>query len=143
MPTQPVSCNPSGNAGFESALIGLINQERQNRGIASLNAQGQLTTAARNHSADMACNDFVSHTGSDGSLPWDRVAALGYAYAAIAENIYAGSSDPQAAFNGWMNSSGHRDNMLNPAYTEIGIGYMYWAGSSYGAYVTAVFARPR
>jgi uncharacterized protein YkwD len=124
-------------------LIGLINQERQDRSLGTLSTQGQLTTAARNHSADMACNSFFSHTGSDGLLPWDRVSALGYSYSAIAENIFAGSSNAQTAFDAWMNSLGHRDNMLNPTYTEIGIGYRYWADSPYDAYTTAVFARPR
>jgi uncharacterized protein YkwD len=121
----------------------LINQERQSRGLGTLSSQALLNTAARNHSADMACNGFFSHTGSDGSLPWDRVSALGYSYSAIAENIFAGSSNAQTAFDAWMNSPGHRDNMLNPDYTEIGVGYRYWADSPYGAYTTAVFARPR
>lgn len=141
--TTPSTCNPSGNGGFESTLIGLINQERQSRGMGMLSPQSQLTTAARNHSADMACNDFFSHTGSDGSLPWDRISAQGYSYSAVAENIFAGSSSAQAAFDAWMNSPGHRDNMLNASYTEIGIGYRYWADSSYSAYTTAVFALPR
>jgi len=91
----------------------------------------------------MACGDFFAHTGSDGSQPWDRAAAQGYSYSAIAENIFAGSSSAQTAFDAWMGSSGHRDNMLNGNYTEIGVGYAYWAGSSYGAYTTAVFGRPR
>jgi uncharacterized protein YkwD len=142
-PTAPPSCDPSGNGSFESALIGLINAERQARGAGTLSSQSQLTTAARNHSADMACNAFFSHTGSDGSLPWDRASALGYSYSTIAENIFAGSSSAQAAFDAWMNSSGHRDNMLDPNYIEIGVGYRYWSDSPYGAYTTAVFARPR
>jgi uncharacterized protein YkwD len=142
-PTAPPSCDPSGNGSFESALIELINQERQSHGLGTLSSQSQLTTAARNHSADMACNSFFSHTGSDGSLPWDRVTALGYSYSAIAENIFAGSSSAQTAFDAWMNSPGHRDNMLNPDYTEIGVGYRYWATSPYSAYTTAVFTIPR
>jgi len=145
LPPTPTSgiCNPSGNGGLESSLIQLINQERQSRDIGTLSQQSQLTAAARVHSEDMACNDFVSHTGSDGSLPWDRARAQGYNYSAIAENIFAGSSSAQSIFNGWMNSPGHRDNMLNPTYTEIGIGYQYWADSTYRAYTTAVFAKPR
>ncbi len=142
-PTAPPSCDPASNGSVESALITLINQERLGRGLTALSPQGQLATAARDHSADMACNNFFSHTGSDGSLPWDRVSALGYSYAAIAENIFAGSSNAQIAFDAWMNSPGHRENMLNPTYTEIGIGYRYWADSPYGAYTTAVLARPR
>ena len=142
-PTAPAPCDPDGDGSFESALIGLINQERQARGLDQLSSQSQIATAARNHSADMACNGFFSHTGSDGTLPWDRASALGYNYSAIAENIFAGSSNAQTAYNAWMNSPGHRDNMLNPTYSEIGIGYRYLAGSPYGAYTTAVFARPR
>ncbi len=142
-PTAPPSCDPASNGSVESALITLINQERLGRGLTALSPQGQLATAARDHSADMACNSFFSHTGSDGPLPWDRVSALGYSYAAIAENIFAGSSNAQIAFDAWMNSPGHRENMLNPTYTEIGIGYRYWADSPYGAYTTAVLARPR
>jgi uncharacterized protein YkwD len=105
----------------------------------------QLTAAARQHSRDMACNNFFSHYGSDGSSPFDRIAWSGFSYSAAAENIYAGSgsyNSPQQAFNGWMNSSGHRTNMLNPTYTHIGVGYIYNANSTYGGYFTANFARP-
>ena len=143
LPPTALSCAPNGNSSFESALFGLINTERQSRGLGLLSIQALLNTASRNHSTDMACNSFFSHTGSDGSLPWDRVNALGYRYTSIAENIFAGSSNAQAAFNAWMDSSGHRENMLNPAYTEIGIGYQYWSNSPYGAYTTTVFASPQ
>lgn len=142
-PAPPPACNPSGNGSFESALIALINKERRDRGLGTLSTQGQLTMAARDHSVDMACNGFFAHTGSDGSLPWDRVSALGYNYSAIAENIFAGSSNAQTAFNAWLSSPGHSDNMLNPTYTEIGIGYRAWTDSPYGAYTTAVFALPQ
>ena len=138
-------CNAAGNYGFESTLIDLINQERINQGFTPLNVQSQLSSAARGHSQDMACNDIFSHTGSDGSSPFDRIAWQGYSFSAAAENIYAGSgpyNSPQEAFNAWMNSPGHRDNMLNPVYTDIGIGYSYNAASTYGGYSTAVFAKP-
>ncbi|MCK5319647.1 MAG: CAP domain-containing protein, partial [Anaerolineales bacterium] len=94
LPPTPTSgiCNPSSNSSLESSLIQLINQERQSRDIGTLSQQSQLTAAARVHSEDMACNNFVSHTGSDSSLPWDRARDQGYSYSAIAENIFAGSS---------------------------------------------------
>jgi uncharacterized protein YkwD len=141
----PASCVFSGNASFESTLVSLINQERSNLGISPLIVSSQLTAAARQHSRDMACNDFFSHTGSDGSSPFDRMAWSGFSFTAAAENIYAGSgpyNSPQQAFNGWMNSPGHRANMLNAAYTHVGIGYIYCASSTYGGYFTADFARP-
>ena len=141
-PTSQNACAPTGNDAFESELIGLINQERTARGLGALAPQSQLTAAARVHSSDMACNDFVSHTGSDGSSPGERVARQGYSYSGLAENIYAGGGSPSSVLGAWMNSAGHRDNLLNAAYTEIGIGYRYRAGSTYGAYITAVLARP-
>jgi uncharacterized protein YkwD len=123
-------------------VIDLINQERQSRSLAPLTQQNQLRSAARLHSEDMACNDFVSHTGSGGTSPAARVLAQGYTFSAIAENIYAGGGPAQSVVNAWMGSPGHRANMLNASYTEIGVGYQYWVDSTYGAYVTAVFARP-
>jgi uncharacterized protein YkwD len=105
--------------------------------------QSQLTTAARNHGTDMACNHFFSHTGSDGSTVAMRVAAQGYSASWVGENIFAGwSASPQSAFDWWMGSAPHRANLLNANYTEIGIGYIYEANSDYKGYFTAVFARP-
>lgn len=94
----------------------------------------------------MACNNFLSHTGSDGSSVGDRVRRQGYTYSWVGENIFAttntSSTAPQQAFTWWMNSAPHRANLLNTNYTDIGIGYMYYSGSTYGGYFTAVFARP-
>jgi uncharacterized protein YkwD len=144
--TGPASCNPLGNPEFESTLLGLINAERSAQGLQPYNLQGQLQAAARIHSTDMACNDFVSHTGSDGSSVRDRVAAQGYSWSWIGENIYAtgntSSSAPQQVFDWWMNSAPHRANLLSPNYVDIGIGYEYLGSSSYRGYFTAVFARP-
>ena len=126
--------------------MGLINDERAAQGLPAYAAQGQLQTAARLHSTDMACNSFLSHTGSDGSTVGMRVAAQGYSLSWVGENILAtsdtSSQAPQSAFDWWMNSPDHRANLLSPNYTEIGIGYIYVAGSPYGGYFTAVFARP-
>jgi uncharacterized protein YkwD len=140
------ACSPTGNVSFESALLDLINQERQNQGLRPYNLQSQLQAAARAHSTDMACNSFVSHTGSDGSTVRDRIARQGYSWTWAGENIYAtgniSSSAPQQVFDWWMNSAPHRANLLSPNYTDIGLGYMYSPDSSYGGYFTAVFARP-
>ncbi len=150
-PSAPTSttvpaCSPTGNTSFESALLALINQERQSQGLQPYNLQSQLQAAARAHSTDMACNDFLSHTGSDGSTVRDRIARQGYSWTWAGENIYAtgniSSSAPQQVFDWWMNSAAHRANLLSPNYTDIGLGYMYKPDSSYGGYFTAVFARP-
>ncbi|HKY84013.1 MAG TPA: CAP domain-containing protein [Anaerolineales bacterium] len=145
-PTPSTTCDAAGNSGFETTLLGLINQERQSRGLASYSLQSQLRSAARVHSTDMACNSFLSHTGSDGSSVRDRVEREGYSWSWIGENIFAtgdtSSGAPQRAFDWWMNSAPHRANLLSPNYTEIGLGYMYRSASGYGGYFTAVFARP-
>lgn len=94
----------------------------------------------------MACNDYFSHTGSDGSSVADRVEAEGYSWSWVGENIFAtsvsSSAAAQQAFDAWMDSSGHRANILSDQFTEIGIGYVYSSESAYGSYFTAVFARP-
>ena len=144
--TAPSTCDATANSGFEDTLLGLINQERQNRGLAPYGLQSQLRAAARAHSTDMACNSFLSHTGSDGSTVRSRVEREGYRWSWIGENIFASgdtsSGAPQRAFDWWMNSTPHRANLLSPNYTEIGLGYMYRSASAYGGYFTAVFARP-
>lgn len=136
------SCNPAFNSGFESQVIALINNERANVGVGPLSGQGQLGKAARSHSQDMACKGYFSHTGSDGSSPSARISREGYGWSAIAENIAAGYGDPASVVAGWMGSQGHKDNILNPNYIEIGIGFVYATGSPYGSYWTADFARP-
>lgn len=138
-------CEAVGNSAYENELLQFINDERSQEGLPPLAMQSQLRTAARVHSTDMACNSFVSHTGSDGSRPADRVRAQGYSFSWIGENIYATSNTsnaPLQAITWWMNSTAHRNNILSPNYTEIGLGYMYNAASAYGGYFTAVFARP-
>jgi uncharacterized protein YkwD len=111
-------------------------------GVDPVNGQNQLGTAARAHSQDMACNRFFDHTGSDGSSFAARITRAGYSYSAAAENIAAGYGDPASVVAGWMGSQGHKDNMLNPIYTQVGVGYIYVAGSPYGVYWTADFAKP-
>ena len=143
--TVPTGCDWSGNSQFESSLISLINDERTSRGLGTLSVHSSLTAAARAHSLDMACNNFFSHTGSDGSSPFSRMIAAGYTYSLASENIYAGSgsnNSASAAFNAWMNSEGHRNNMLDSRMTHIGVGYAYAAASNYGGYVTADFGAP-
>jgi uncharacterized protein YkwD len=148
---QPVQsssgCADQRNDSYEQQVFSLINDARASQGLNPLNMQPQLSNAAYSHSNDMACNDFVDHSGSDASSWYDRVSAQGYAnYNSARENIYVGDPEfggtPQGAFTWWMNSQVHRDNILNPDVVEIGIGYSYNPNSSYGGYYTVVFARP-
>jgi uncharacterized protein YkwD len=123
-------------------VVSLINAERAAQGLPALTKQSQLTSAARIHSQDMACNNFFSHTSPTTGSPFDRIAAQGYSFSSAAENIAAGYGSASATVDAWMNSSGHRANILNSNYTQIGLGYAYWGSSTYGSYITAVFASP-
>jgi uncharacterized protein YkwD len=128
-------------------VVNETNHQRNLHGCPPLTLNQQLVTAGQGHSNDMALNDFFSHTGSDGSSPWDRIQATGYKYSLAAENIAAGYSTPQAVVQGWMNSAGHRQNILNCDLEEIGVGYRNLENDSgqvnYHHYWTQVFASPR
>ena len=131
----------------ETEVVVLTNQERAKAGCPALTVNPQLTGAAEGHSADMAINDYFSHYSLDGWSPWARIKETGYTYSLAAENIAAGYSTPAAVVQGWMNSDGHRANILNCSLTEIGVGYLYLANDTGSVnchhYWTQVFATPR
>lgn len=138
----PLVTKPPILSETEQAVLDIVNTERGNAGCDPLTANKLLATAARNHSQDMVDNRFFSHTGSDNSSAGQRITRVGYAYSWWGENIAAGQSTPASVMNSWMNSDGHRENILNCAFTEIGIGYAYGSSTMYGHYWTQVFARP-
>ena len=104
-------------------VIDLTNQQRQQHGCAALVFSPQLTAAASVHSQDMALRDLFSHTGSNGSTMISRVVATGYSYAQLAENLAVGPSTAEDVVAGWMNSPGHRANILNCDLRDLGVGY--------------------
>ncbi|NJN93094.1 MAG: CAP domain-containing protein [Anaerolineales bacterium] len=124
----------------EEDLRLLINAERTSRGLAPLAFDALLAQAAEAHSQDMINRNFFSHINPDGLDPGDRVANAGYSASTVGETIGAGYTTPAAMLTGWLNSPGHRDILLSPNFTEIGLGYV--TGGTYGHYWTAVFARP-
>jgi uncharacterized protein YkwD len=144
--TEPAQCGSERNTAYENEVLTFINNARNSNGLTSLTLNEKLTAAALVHSNDMACKDFVDHTGSDGSLWFDRISNEGYVYTTAKENIYVGNpafgGTPAGAFDWWMNSQIHRENILSDDITEIGIAYVFNANSSYGGYYTTVFARP-
>jgi uncharacterized protein YkwD len=147
-PTRVPTATPQPPSSFEAEVIRLTNQERAAHGCPPLEAEVHLMNAAEGHSSDMAVNDFFSHTGSNGSNPGDRMLGAGYpGFTQWAENIAAGYSTPANAMAAWMNSQGHRDNILNCSLEEIGVGYVYRnpdpGGVTYRHYWTQVFAKPR
>ena len=123
----------------EEAVVSRINQERQNNNLTPLRVADELVDAARRHSNDMAENNIFSHTGSDGSSPFDRMIEAGYRFRYAGENVAAGYATAQQTVNAWMNSAGHRANILNRNYCDVGIGYAYDPGSSYRNYWTLTF----
>jgi len=136
------NCGASLNASFEAQVISLINQQRANNGLAGLASSGALGTAARNHSIDMACNNFMNHTGSNGSDFGSRLSLAGFSYSSAAENVAAGQGSPAEVVSAWMGSEGHKSNILNASFTYIGVGYAYSSGATYKNYWTADFGRP-
>lgn len=142
----PSGCTAVSDPNQAAQVISLVNQARQENGLPALALDPALERAALAHSLDMDCNNFLNHTGSDGSTWYDRVRAEGYAYNKALENIYAGDpgygGDPAAVVAWWLNSAIHRAAILNPEVSQIGVGVTNGGNGQYGAYFTAVFARP-
>ena len=131
-----------GIAAMEIDAFDLINDERATEGVDPLVMDADLRAVARAHSEDMVERDFFAHNNPDGESPFDRIRAAGLDYSAAAENIAWNSfSDPVAtAVDGWMDSPGHRTNILNPVYTHTGMGVA--DNGEGGFYFTQVFTLP-
>ncbi|WP_037671893.1 CAP domain-containing protein [Streptomyces afghaniensis] len=128
---------PDGLAGVAAAVTDLTNRERTRAGLPPLAADPLLTAAAQAHSADMVARDFYAHTAPGGSQPWDRAAAAGSTRRSIGENIACGQRSPAEVVEGWMNSPGHRANILKPGFTHLGVGFA--GGGRAGTYWTQLF----
>ncbi|MCX4844901.1 CAP domain-containing protein [Streptomyces sp. NBC_00893] len=125
----PVSRGASAPAGssVQSAVLALVNQERAKVGCSPLTASSSLASLAQDFSADMAARGFFDHTDPDGRSPWDRASKAGVQGLA-AENIARGQASAQAVMESWMNSDGHRANILNCDYKTLGVGVHYGSG---------------
>ncbi|MFI9169517.1 CAP domain-containing protein [Streptomyces lincolnensis] len=121
----------------QSDVVGLTNKERTRAGLPPLTVDPLLTRAAQVYSTDMAARAFYSHTSPEGTQPWDRAAAAGSRHRSIGENIACGQRSPAEVVEGWMNSPGHRANILKPGFTHIGIGFA--GGGPRGTYWTQLF----
>ena len=130
-----------GAAGVLGEVVDRTNAERVRRGLRALTVDQRLAAAAQAHSADMVQRGFFAHESPDGRQVWDRAVAAGYAYRKVAENIAAGQRSAEEVVRGWMESPGHRANILDGDLTQIGVGRA--EGGSYGVYWTQVFGTPR
>lgn len=117
-------------ASFESEVVRLVNEIRQQNGLKPLTENWELSRVARYKSQDMRDQGYFSHTSPTYGTPFQMIKAFGLSFRSAGENIAKGYATPQAVVNGWMNSSGHRANILNASYTQIGVGYVaqgnYW-----------------
>ncbi|KKK36602.1 hypothetical protein WQ57_18290 [Mesobacillus campisalis] len=122
---------------IENQVIQLTNQERARHGLRPLAADWQLSRVARYKSVDMRDKNYFQHSSPTYGTPFDMMKSFGIAYRSAGENIAAGQRTPQEVVRAWMNSPGHRANILNNSYTHIGVGHA--SGGSYGHYWTQMF----
>lgn len=115
---------------YEKEVVRLVNKERASRGLSTLTMDWQLSRVARYKSQDMHDKNYFSHTSPTYGSPFDMMSDFGISYRSAGENIAMGQKTPQEVVTAWMNSSGHRANILNASFTKIGVGYVadgnYW-----------------
>lgn len=121
--TQP-SGGDCGHDSTEAEVMRLANLERTSSGLAALECDAVLVAAARGHSEDMCERDYFEHVTPEGLTVGDRVRAAGGDYDIAGENIAWGYRTASAVHEGWMTSEGHRENILWPHYSRIGVGYV-------------------
>jgi uncharacterized protein YkwD len=121
---------------------GLINKYRQAKGLKPLKLNPELTAAAKAHSRDLAKWDRISHYGSDGSNPWDRVKRTGFRARLAAENVGTGQVDFKEVLRGWEESPGHNKNLLLPDATHMGIALVQDPKTEFKSFWTLVIGTP-
>jgi uncharacterized protein YkwD len=122
-PPPPPPPGGGGTSSEEAEVLDLTNAARRDQGCGALSLDDSLVEAAGSHASDMVRRHYMDHTNPDGQDPGDRMAAAGWHGSSWGENIAAGYSTAQKVFSAWMNSDGHRANILNCKFNKIGIGY--------------------
>jgi len=145
-----VNCSLNGAAGIQGEVMQRVNALRAAGAVCGSTAYAAtvplawnslLLQAASGHSSDMAQNNYFSHTSLDGRTMAQRVVATGYTYSALGENIAAGQSTVESVITGWTNSPGHCQNLMNPAFRDIGVACVRSDTSNYRYYWTMVLGR--
>ncbi|KIZ15843.1 CAP domain-containing protein [Streptomyces natalensis] len=130
VPPSPASPSAPPASGTAARILEIVNSERSKAGCSPLTLNAKLNKAAQDHSKDMAGHSNMSHTGSDGSSPGDRITQAGYNWTAYGENVAYGYSTPESVMRGWMSSPGHKRNILDCSFKEMGVGLAqpgdYW-----------------
>ncbi|MER7755914.1 CAP domain-containing protein [Kitasatospora sp. NPDC097643] len=124
---------------YAQQVVDLVNAERAKAGCGPVAAEPRLASAAQSHSDDMANRNYFDHASPEGYHADHRIEATGYSWSTWGENIARGQKDPAAVMDAWMNSPGHRANILNCAFKQLGVGVRTGSG---GPWWTQVFATP-
>jgi uncharacterized YkwD family protein/spore coat assembly protein SafA len=125
---------------LENEVIRLVNSERAKKGLPALKANCQVSRVARYKSQDMIDKNYFSHTSPTYGSPFRMLETFGVSFSAAGENIAMGQRTPSEVMNAWMGSPGHRNNILSPSYTEIGVGLAKSGNRRY--YWTQMFIKP-
>jgi uncharacterized YkwD family protein len=120
-------------------VLRLVNNERSKNGLQPLTLSQKLTSIANVKAADMRDRNYFDHTSPTYGSPFEMLQHFGVTYTAAGENIAAGQKNAEAVMRDWLNSSGHRANILNKEYKELGVGYV--SGGSYGTYWVQLFTK--
>lgn len=120
-------------------VLKLVNQERAKQGLSALTLDTKLTSIANMKAADMRDKNYFDHTSPTYGTPFQMLQNYGVTYRSAGENIAAGQRSASEVMNSWMNSSGHRANILNKNYKKLGVGYV--TGGSYGTYWVQLFVQ--
>lgn len=113
---------PSALSAYEDEVIRLVNVERTKRGLGALKKNWEVARVARYKATDMANKNYFSHTSPTYGSPFNMMETFGIRFSAAGENIAMGQRTPQEVMTAWMNSPGHRSNILSPSFTQIGVG---------------------
>jgi uncharacterized YkwD family protein len=133
----PSSTTDSNVSAVEQEVVRLVNVEREKQGLKPLALDSKLSMVAGKKSQDMKDNNYFSHQSPTYGSPFDMLKQFGVSYKTAGENIAAGQHSAKEVVDGWMNSQGHRQNILNPSFTKIGVGHV--TGGNYGSYWTQLF----
>ena len=109
-------------SSYQQQVLDLVNAERTKRGISALTLDSNLSSVATKKSQDMVNKNYFDHTSPTYGSPFDMMKQFGISYRTAAENIAKGQKTPQEVVTAWMNSEGHRKNILNPNFTNLGVG---------------------
>ncbi|MDQ0245450.1 putative YkwD family protein [Bacillus fengqiuensis] len=121
---KPAATTASNVSEFEKQVASLVNQERQKAGLQPLQLDTKLSDVAREKSKDMMNKGYFDHQSPTYGSPFDMMKQFGITYKSAGENIAKGQQTPQEVMNAWMNSEGHRANILNGSFTHIGVGFV-------------------